>query len=105
LTNFVASAFKPASSVGQVAAGVALVAAAGDAGAVACAKSGAQKRAGAINDARKNDVQMRVVFMRTLYQIQPNTCRAFAKYARQFSTHWNMDYSYPSHVASHLPIH
>ena len=102
-----ASAFKPASSLGQVAAGVALVAAAGDAGAagaVACAKSGAQKKAGAINDARQNDVQMRVVFMRTLYQIRPNACRAFAKNASQFSTHWNMDYSYPADDASHLSI-
>ena len=87
LTNFVASAFKPASFAGHAAAGAALVAAAGDAGAagaVACAKSGAQKRADAINDATKNDLQMRVVFMRRLYQIQPNACRAFAQYVRQY---------------------
>ena len=68
-------------AAGQAAAGAALVAAAGDAGAagvIACAKSGAQKRAGTINDATKNDLQMRLVFMRTLYQIQSNACRALA---------------------------
>jgi hypothetical protein len=70
LISFAASAFNPASSAGHEAAGAAVAAETGAAGALACANSGAAIMFGTSKAAAKNDLQMRVVFMRKLYQIQ-----------------------------------
>jgi len=73
LINFPASAFKPASSAGHEAA-----TAVAATGAVVCATSGAHKTTDAMNEAAQNNLQMRLFFMRTLYQIKVNALRAHA---------------------------
>ena len=87
LISFPASAFKPASSAGHDAATGVVAAEVGAAGAVVCANSGAQKRTGAINEAAQNNLQMRFVFMRTLYQIQLAVLRAHASCDGSSFTH------------------
>ena len=87
LINFPASAFKPASSAGHDAETVVAAAEVGAAGAVVCANSGAHKTTDAMNEAAQNNLQMRLVFMRTLYQIQLNALRAHASCDGESFTH------------------
>ena len=92
LINFAASAFKPASSAGHEAATAVAAAEVGAAGAVVCAVSGEHKRTDTMNEAEQNNLQMRLVFMRPLYQIQVGGVSARLKIQQQ----WQFKFESPT---------